>query len=1172
MTSLRPGPPDSVSKAEALPVDPARYRRIRAAFDEVVEAELAADEPGGAGVATLAPRGERVRRACGGDPDLERSVLELLSASDTSTPGLDRLDRLRDADFGVIGTLGNLSAERLESVGSFEIPERVGPYRITGVLGEGGAGIVYRAEQTRPRRDVAVKVLRTASPRTRARFEREMEALGRLEHPGIARVLEGGTDARLGTPYIAMELVDGRPIDAWADERHLASIERVRLLEQVCNAVGHAHRHGVVHRDLKPANVLVTTDGDVKVLDFGVARLLGDGEHESAVTADGLVVGTPAYMSPEQAAGDPRHVDTRCDVYGLGVLAFEVLTGRLPYDLPPNAGTAAILQHVAAGPVLRAGDANRRLRGDADTILVRAMAVEPDRRYETASALASDLARWRRGEPIAARRDSMTYVLGRRLARSRNVVIAASIGLVLTSALAAVSLDTARREKAARSDAVLASAEADVSRATAESRQAEAEEVTDFLVHVLGMADPDVTTDADRSALEVLEAAALAVDGAFPGRPRAEATIRAGIGRALYAHGYPEAARPHLLAARSLLRDAGDANDVERYEVLWPLSNVLRELDDDRWPRVMRMAGALGAARLEAIGHADLADACRSLLATPPRQIRIADPTFADPVLDALGDASDPEVVELVGDQLLLTAFSARSGQTSAAIARLAERADALYGRMHPPTHSRRIRALELELQCMQWTKGDRQIIIAADNAIEMLRPRLPEDHWFIGMLHFHRARGLKAEGEHEARLAAIREARVGVIGSRSASLHSAPLLVHEIQALEALGRVDEANAVRDELAQVCASGPMPRAVARLRTAYGSRTIEVPNAVLELYRALVANDRPRVDRAILHLSEVRRTYTPADTAHAAMVGDVSTVWVESYVRSWGASPVSFQLATDAMEIATVNTWQHPRKRADAAWWWGYHRMLEGVHEDALEGARTALDHLQHMSPRRADLEYRARALEAWADLHGSGGTEALEALQDAVRGLRRHAGPFEHDTLRSFGWLVDHATSSGDHAAAAMALDEALDAALTSERVQDAAPVSVLDHLAWLVALEPGLPLHTYERAVELARIADERQPGSPAIENTYGALLYRAGRLDEAWDVLAHAASRRTDDIADVTFMAMTAVARDDEAAIQHWTAELERVAPTNSSWGPGSQSLIDQAREAIAGTDARR
>lgn len=322
----------------------------------------------------------------------------------------------------------------------------VGAYRLLRLLGAGGTGTVYLAERHDGAFDkrVAVKLLSTAFVQSRERFLRERQVLARLEHPNIARLVDGGATAD-HLLYLVMEYVDGVPIDRYCAQRRTPIRERVDLLLQVCAGVAHAHRNLIVHCDLKPENILVTHDGAVKLLDFGIARLLGPA---GAVTR--FRPATPAYASPEQLAG--RDITTASDVYSLGVLAYVVLTGRGPYptaseeiDATVFAALHAEARPASAAPGLAAQDA-RALGGDLDTVLAKAIAREPHRRYASADQFAEDLHAWRAGFPVRARPDTLAYRLRRTVGRHRWAV---TLAVTLSAGLVAATVISVREARMA---------------------------------------------------------------------------------------------------------------------------------------------------------------------------------------------------------------------------------------------------------------------------------------------------------------------------------------------------------------------------------------------------------------------------------------------------------------------------------------------------------------------------------------------------------------------------------------------------------------------------------------------------------------------------------------------------------------------------------------------------
>jgi tetratricopeptide (TPR) repeat protein len=523
--------------------DPRLFERARALFERVCDLDGAARE------SALADS----------DPETAALVRELLAA---------------DA-----GPAKELEASPVAAYGARQavqrLPERIGAFAIVERLGAGTTGVVYRARQDSPAREVALKVVRSAaaSPDTLRRFANEAEVLARLDHPGIAKVFEAGTsDTGHGAePWFALELVDGLPLNRFVRERALPTDAVVRLVADVAEAVHHAHQRRIVHRDLKPANVLVRADGRPKVLDFGLARTVADGASlDSMHTRTGDVLGTLAYMSPEQLLGGGA-VDARSDVYALGVLAYEALSGALPLDVAglPLPEVARVVQSVDPA---RLGTRARELGGDLETVVAKALAKERARRYATAADFAADLRRVLADEPVHARPPSAWYQATKFARRNRGFVtgLASVFGVLVAGVVVSTSLYfdkeyqrlaavTARnvataaenREREARVAAERASEREQAARQEAE-RAAELERVVfDRLLTLITVANP-WSLGGDVLLADAIELAAQDARTAFPDQPLLRAEFLGAFARAYRSLGNHQEARSFANEALAL--------------------------------------------------------------------------------------------------------------------------------------------------------------------------------------------------------------------------------------------------------------------------------------------------------------------------------------------------------------------------------------------------------------------------------------------------------------------------------------------------------------------------------------------------------------------------------------------------------------------------------------------
>jgi eukaryotic-like serine/threonine-protein kinase len=457
-------------------------------------------------------------------------------------------------------------------------PRRVGPYRIVRSLGTGGMGTVYLGERDDERFEVqvAVKLLRSSLVGTdlAGRFRRERQILAELSHPGIARLLDGGeTDE--GVPYLVMEYVDGTPIDEFVRRSEVGLSERLELFLKVCDAVRHAHARLIVHTDLKPANILVSGEGWPTLLDFGIAKLLAEPDTDPGSPSAATVLRplTPAYSSPEQIRGEP--IATSTDVYSLGVLLYELVTGTLPYPSPAREGRAleeAILYTDPQPPSRRtdptlAGSSSTwssaghpRIDRDLDTIVLKALAKDPTRRYASVDRLADDLERYLLHQPVLARPDSWTYRAGKFARRHRGSVGGAVATLASVVGFGVVSLALAAQVAAERNEALAA--------------RGEAQAVTDFLVEVFDATDPGRAQGLDLTAREILGTGGIRMRTELGDQPAVQGAVALAIGEAYRGLGAPDSAGIHLAFAAEAWREAHGARSVPRALALEALGRI----------------------------------------------------------------------------------------------------------------------------------------------------------------------------------------------------------------------------------------------------------------------------------------------------------------------------------------------------------------------------------------------------------------------------------------------------------------------------------------------------------------------------------------------------------------------------------------------------------------------
>lgn len=445
------------------------------------------------------------------------------------------------------------------------LPEQIGEYRIERLLGEGAMGRVYLARQSEPAREVALKLLRSpfASGEMLRRFRREIEILARLEHPGIAHIYDAGSVELGGSsvPFLAMEVVRGEDVLSYANATGLDLRARMRLLADLSRTVHYAHTRGVIHRDLKPRNILVGEDGRARILDFGVAHAVeADGGTQMTIT--GQILGTVPYVSWEQMFGQMAAPDPRCDVYSLGVIAYELIGEQLPYPGVSQQSMAATLEHLRTHQPQRLSRLQPAARGDLETVIGKAMAREPLQRYASAAELAADLDNVLAHRPIQAQPPTAIYMLGLLLRRHRSFAIAAGLAAITIIASAVVSAGFAFSEAAARRET--------------EQRAAELKSINRFTQQMFAAATPEKAQGKSVSALDVLNAAHKTLSAEEQRLPaRVLSQLRHDLGTSYSALGEFDRSRELLEKSLQTARTAFGEEAIETATILVALTKAL---------------------------------------------------------------------------------------------------------------------------------------------------------------------------------------------------------------------------------------------------------------------------------------------------------------------------------------------------------------------------------------------------------------------------------------------------------------------------------------------------------------------------------------------------------------------------------------------------------------------
>lgn len=549
-----------------------RHSRVSALFQVV--RDLPAEE-----------QAEELNSQCGDDPTL-RAEVEAMLAAELSDPEflerpaitLDRvLGRLSDQWPGDLPEIP-VSTKPLDQS---DLPPKIGKYAILARLGEGGSAHVYLATQESPVRQVALKVLKPgiSSRESFRRLQFEAAILARMQHPAIAQIFESDVadHGRGPQPYFAMELVAGEPLNEYCARMSLGTRQRLVLLAEVCDGIEHAHQKGIIHRDLKPSNILIDAQGRPKVLDFGIAKATDCDLYTTTLQTDiGQLLGTVPYMSPEQTLGDPAALDTRSDVYSWGVVSYETLTGHLPYSLEKRPIHESIRTIREVEPI-RPSTRDRMLKGDVETILLKAIEKDPQRRYQTISDASQDIRRYLRDEPIAARRSSLVYQF-RKFAKRRSGLVASAV--LVGAALVAGGIGTTWQAYNARHEA----------------RKLRAS--LDFLHSMLQSPDP-MDMGPNAKVVDMLNGALSRIDAHFANVPDVAASVRRSFAETYEALGQYDEAEAQVRHAIGAYESLWGPAHPETLDLIGFLALVLLENDklDESQARFQQALDGMNATR-----------------------------------------------------------------------------------------------------------------------------------------------------------------------------------------------------------------------------------------------------------------------------------------------------------------------------------------------------------------------------------------------------------------------------------------------------------------------------------------------------------------------------------------------------------------------------------------------
>ncbi|MFN0137791.1 MAG: protein kinase domain-containing protein [Phycisphaerae bacterium] len=908
-------------------------------------------------------------------------------------------------------------------------PDAIPGYEILGEIHRGGQGVVYEARQTSTGRLVAVKLLHRgplAGATDRARFQREVALLVRLRHPNIVAVHDSGRVDQ--AHYIVMDRIHGVALDEyvkrnrgeqrWQRESLRATLD---LLAKICEALHAAHLRGIIHRDLKPSNILVDDAGQPHVLDFGLAKDIADGV--SSVTSDGQFVGSAPWASPEQVTGS-ADVDVRTDVYSLGVLIFQMLTGTFPYKIVGS--LSDVFNTIRTIEPARPGSVRRELDAEIDSIVLRSLAKEPNRRYASAGELARDIRHHLAGEPIEARRDSTLYVLSKHMRRYRRVAVgavAAVVALVAFAAYAGIQAETQRelarraevlalRETQARVAAEDAgtralAAQQDAARQRDEARQARDAEavqrqsaereterargVTEFLVRTLGGADPDVAEAGGMTLHALLDRAEVQVASSFADQPASEAAVRTVIGRAYAAQGDLEAGLVQLERAVEIHTRVLESRPADQYETLRTYVMTLEDVSDSTWRKhwwtlwriypklfeasVPRLSRALRTMQREMDAKFTADSANRAFL-----ELRAA----AEEVL-----ATDDSRWLILADFLYLGSTNVSLKIEPAETTPYLADALAIQRRFLPETNSRVVRTLGALITSKLAGGRFAEAETLASESIDILRRVLPEEHWMIAVTQARRGAALAGLGLPDQAELLMKENLERVVAlRREFNVYAQEIRTYLIQHYEQAGQSEQADAYRDEWARCQITGRQWLLHYRLAVPFGPRRQELLTMLEELLAARAAKAKT-LQPLLGSVLEARRRMFADEHPMSALVCELLTENLRLHERGGGATEELVAAFDEIADVAAANADWHPMKRGAAAHDVARQSLARGHFARAEEFARRSVDLCDNANPRTVSGSSRSRMVLAEA-LLGLSRLEEAEAI--ALVGYRDTLG------------------------------------------------------------------------------------------------------------------------------------------------------------------------------------